>query len=251
MSSRLEGSGRADADGFLHIAMAKSVVNTCRTVLIFSIQREESRVTDQRRSDRICASARVRPLQGAASNRCRRARPRLPNLRAHARPTGRRQGLSARRHARAGAGAGRRAGAAPPMPASSIPRSSSRSPRASKARSPIAPKNTSPPSRSTWRCGTTRRRRSTRCCRSSRSSRRRSISPAPPASATARLHPRDIFVTPDEARATGFGVVDALERRRAARAGAPSVQPARADRRRSRGVPPPTSSRWPPSPSSC
>ena len=26
------------------------------------------------------------------------------------------------------------------------------------------------------------------------------------------LHPRDIFVTPDEARATGFGVVDALER---------------------------------------
>src|SRR5262249_5379834 len=25
------------------------------------------------------------------------------------------------------------------------------------------------------------------------------------------LHPRDIFVTPDEARATGFGVVDALE----------------------------------------
>ena len=26
------------------------------------------------------------------------------------------------------------------------------------------------------------------------------------------LHPRDIFVTPDEARATGFGVVDALDR---------------------------------------
>ena len=26
------------------------------------------------------------------------------------------------------------------------------------------------------------------------------------------LHPRDIFVTPDEARATGFGVVEALER---------------------------------------
>jgi hypothetical protein len=26
------------------------------------------------------------------------------------------------------------------------------------------------------------------------------------------LHPRDVFVTPDEARATGFGVVDALER---------------------------------------
>ena len=26
------------------------------------------------------------------------------------------------------------------------------------------------------------------------------------------LHPRDIFVTPEEARATGFGVVDALER---------------------------------------
>ena len=26
------------------------------------------------------------------------------------------------------------------------------------------------------------------------------------------LHPRDIFVTPDEARASGFGVVDALER---------------------------------------
>src|SRR5262245_37123325 len=26
------------------------------------------------------------------------------------------------------------------------------------------------------------------------------------------LHPRDIFVTPDEARATGFGVVDAMER---------------------------------------
>src|SRR6476469_5592691 len=26
-----------------------------------------------------------------------------------------------------------------------------------------------------------------------------------------RLHPRDIFVTPDEARATGFGVVEALE----------------------------------------
>src|SRR5215216_6377057 len=25
------------------------------------------------------------------------------------------------------------------------------------------------------------------------------------------LHPRDIFVTPDEARATGFGVVEALE----------------------------------------
>ena len=28
------------------------------------------------------------------------------------------------------------------------------------------------------------------------------------------LHPRDIFVTPDEARATGFGVVDALDRMR-------------------------------------
>src|SRR5688500_551784 len=26
------------------------------------------------------------------------------------------------------------------------------------------------------------------------------------------LHPRDVFVTPDEARATGFGVVEALER---------------------------------------
>src|SRR5688500_2368246 len=26
------------------------------------------------------------------------------------------------------------------------------------------------------------------------------------------LHPRDIFVTPDDARATGFGVVQALER---------------------------------------
>src|SRR5688500_19098854 len=26
------------------------------------------------------------------------------------------------------------------------------------------------------------------------------------------LHPRDVFVTPEEARATGFGVVDALDR---------------------------------------
>ena len=26
------------------------------------------------------------------------------------------------------------------------------------------------------------------------------------------LHPRDIFITPDEARASGFGVVEALER---------------------------------------
>ena len=54
--------------------------------------------------------------------------------------------------------------------------------------------------------------RSTRCCRSLRSWRPPSISRALPASGTARLHLRDVFVTPEEARASGFGVVEALER---------------------------------------
>ena len=65
------------------------------------------------------------------------------------------------------------------------------------------------------------------------------------------LHPRDIFVTPDEARATGFGVVEALER---VGLRAPVRRPysrARAHRGRSRGARPRTCSRWPRSPSSC
>ena len=62
------------------------------------------------------------------------------------------------------------------------------------------------------RSATTRRRRSIGRCRSSPNSPARSISRAPPASATAALHLRDIFVTPEEARASGFGVVEALER---------------------------------------
>ena len=40
------------------------------------------------------------------------------------------------------------------------------------------------------------------------------------------LHPRDIFMTPDEARATGFGVVEALERGRLPRSNPTALQPA-------------------------
>ena len=65
------------------------------------------------------------------------------------------------------------------------------------------------------------------------------------------LHPRDIFVTPDEARATGFGVVEALEE---VGIRAPIRRPytrARADRRAPHGARPPTSSRSRRSRSSC
>ena len=65
------------------------------------------------------------------------------------------------------------------------------------------------------------------------------------------LHPRDIFVTPDEARASGFGVVDALERVGIARARAPAVQRAGADCRAATGRPRPTCSRSARLPSSC
>ena len=81
------------------------------TVLRFATRCLRSTVTDQRRPDRLRATSGVWPLPGAASNRCRRARPRVSNLRAHARSARRRQGLPARRHPRAGAGARRRAGA--------------------------------------------------------------------------------------------------------------------------------------------
>ena len=64
------------------------------------------------------------------------------------------------------------------------------------------------------------------------------------------LHPRDIFVTPDEARATGFGVVEALER---AGIRAPVRRPYSAPERIEAGEwgHPLTSSRWPRSRSSC
>ena len=62
------------------------------------------------------------------------------------------------------------------------------------------------------RCGTMRRRRSTRRCRSSPSSASAIDSAREAGVGHGALHPRDIFVTPDEARATGFGVVDALDR---------------------------------------
>ncbi len=75
---------------------------------IFSIP-PRSPVTDQRRSDRIRSAAGIWTLQGPASDRRGRARSGIPHVRAHARSTGRGQGLPTRRHARAGTGAGRRA----------------------------------------------------------------------------------------------------------------------------------------------
>ena len=65
------------------------------------------------------------------------------------------------------------------------------------------------------------------------------------------LHPRDIFVTPDLARATGFGVVEALEQ---VGIRAPVRRPYSAPgahRRRAAGAPPPTCSRLRRSRSSC
>ena len=65
------------------------------------------------------------------------------------------------------------------------------------------------------------------------------------------LHPRDIFVTPDEARATGFGVVEALERVGLRAPVRRPVQRARADRTAARGARRPTCSRSRRSRTSC
>ena len=212
MSRQPARIGRASGRCGSSAASAHPYTDSCpRLCYIFSIP-PRSPVTDQRRSDRIRSAAGVWPVQGPASDRRGRARSGVPHLRADARSPGRGQGLSSRRHSRAGAGAGRRAGA--------------------RRRSGAVP---------SVDCRADRRRRrgygrvSRGRIRRGRVARRRRCGTTPPPSfdtmlrivgqlaeavdaaraagvGHGALHPRDIFVTPDEARASGFGVVDALER---------------------------------------
>ena len=167
---------------------------------------------DQRRPGRIRSTSRVRPVPGPASDWHWRSRARIPHLRAHPRSARRGQGVQPRHHSRAGAVACRRVGAGGRCGLCSIRRSSSRSPPGSK--------------------GTVAYRAEEYVAAESLDVAMRHYAPASLDQALpfltqlagaidfaraagvghGALHLRDVFVTPEEARASGFGVVEALER---------------------------------------
>ena len=166
------------------------------------------------RDDPSCirAACPVRPLPGAASDRCWRARSRVPHLRADARPAGGRQGRSGSTSRPSRRRRSPTSCRARPRPASSIPRSSSRSPPASRARVAyraeeyvaaesldVAMRHYAPAAIDKALPFITQLAGAIDFARAA-------------GVGHGALHPRDIFVTPDEARATGFGVVEALER---------------------------------------